>query len=251
MGTAITFIRRQKIVSHENIDTQWETCHNGLVEKFFAFLGKTVLVLLVIGLLAGGGYYLGKSGKLSFGSPAPAPEAATTTNPEAETSATPTPTATPSAKTKTVTAGLGADSGLSFTKYTIDVPEGWTPNHTYTNEGTPLDTLTITNGAYQIKIFQAATGGAMCLYPGDADFEGPSSRYDTFVDLTTKDGVKLRRGGTIAASGAKRGFTVCQKGTEMFGLPTGFGHTGYTTPLTPDEAMLKDMDAMIASLKKV
>ena len=125
------------------------------------------------------------------------------------------------------------------------MPEGWTPNHVTTNEGTWVDTLTITNGAYQIKIFQAATGGAMCLYPGDADFEGPSSRYEAFVELTTKDGILLRRGGTT------KGFTVCQKSTENFGQPTVFGHTSYTTPATADTAIVKQMDEMIASLKKI
>lgn len=223
------------------------------MDKFFAFLGKAVLVFLLVGGLAGGGYYLGKSGKLSFGNATPAPEAVTTTDPSQEAitnTLAPTTTATPKS-TKTVSAGLGAESGLSFTKYQMTVPEDWVVSHTTTNEGTWVDTLTLTKGATQLKIFQAATGGAICLYPGDADFEGPSSRYDTFVDLTTKDGIGLRRGGTTAASGTKRGFTVCQKGTENYGQPTGFGHTSYTTPAAPDEATLKEMDAMISSLKKI
>ncbi len=233
------------------VDTGRKTWHNEAVaDKFFAFLGKTVLVLLVVGALAGGGYYLGKSGKLSLGNPTPVPQAVSTTNPQIETT-TPTSTVIPSVKTKTVAAGVGAESGLSFTKYTIDVPETWTPVHTYTNEGTAVDTLTITSGVYQIKIFQAATGGALCLYPGDADFEGPSSRYETFVDMTTKDGIVLRRGGSLAASGTTRGFTLCQKGTENYGQPTGFGHTSFTTPATPDPTKLGEMDTMIKSLKKV
>lgn len=218
------------------------------MEKFFSFLGKLVLVLLIVGGLAGGGYYLGKSGKLNFGTQAPEPEAVSTTNPQAET---PTPQATPtttsSAKTTTVTAGLGAESGLSFTTYTIDVLEGWTPNRVTTSEGTWVDTLTITNGTYQIKIFQAATGGALCLYPGDPDFEGPSSRFTMFVDLTTFDGIALRRGGTKG----KGGFTLCQKVTETYGQPTVFGHMSYTTPATPDADMLLQMDEMITSLKKI
>lgn len=85
----------------------------------------------------------------------------------------------------------------------------------------------------------------MCLYPGDAPFEGPSSSYTAFVQLTTTDGIVLRRGG----SGS--GFTVCQKGAENYGQPTGFGHMSYTTPVAPDEAMLKQMDDMIKSLKKI
>lgn len=227
------------------------------MEKFFSLFGKFVLIVLVISALAGGGYYLGRSGKVSLGGQTQKPEAVSTTNPEEM----PTPTTDiglmpekiPEEFKKPIimTAGLGADSGLSFTKYQIAIAEGWTPDYTSENIGTPVDTLVIKNGAYEIKIFQAATGGAMCLYPGDADFEGPSSRYDTFVTFTTKDGVTLRRGGTNAASGTKRGFTVCQKGTETYGQPTVFGHISYTTPLTPDESMLKVMDEMIRGLKKV
>jgi hypothetical protein len=222
------------------------------MEKFFSILGKLTLAIIVIGGLAGGGYYLGNSGKLSIGNIAPTPEPNTTTNPQAEAMTTlAVPTSTPSAKTKTTTAGVGAESGLSFTKYTIDVPEGWTPLHTSTNEGTAIDSLTITSGTHEIKIFQAATGGALCLYPGDADFEGPSSRYDTFVDIVTKDSLTLRRGSTNIVSGTKKTFTLCQKGTESYGQPTGFGHITFSTSLTPDPVMLQQMDSMIKSLKKI
>jgi hypothetical protein len=227
---------------------------NPVMEKFFSFFGKAVLVILVVGTLAGGGYYVGKSGKFSIGLTTPAPEAVSTTNPETTTTLamSPSTSTTPTAMAKTmITAGLGKESGLSFTKYTIEVPEGWTPAHTTTNDGTYVDTLTIVKGAYQVKIFQAATGGAMCLYPGDADFEGPSSKYETFVDITTKDGIILRRGGSIAANGPSRGYTLCQKGSESYGQPTGFGHTGYTTPITPDANVLLEMDGMIKSLKKI
>lgn len=207
------------------------------MDKAFSIFGKLMLVVVIIGLLAGGGYYLGKSGKVTLTTPAPAPVAVSTT------ATTPLPTSAPT--TTTVTAGLGPESGLSFTKYTIAVPQGWTPNHTYENQGTPLDTLSITNGAYELKIFQAATGGAMCLYPGDPPFEGPSSTYSAFVELTTKDGIMLRRGGTNG------GFTLCQKGTENYGQPTGFGHMSYTTPVAADETILKQIDDMVKSLKKV
>ena len=83
------------------------------MDKFFAFLGKAVLVFLLVGGIAGGGYYLGKSGKLSFGNATPAPEAVTTTDPSQEAiTNTPAPTTTATPKsTKTVSAGLGAESG--------------------------------------------------------------------------------------------------------------------------------------------
>lgn len=197
-----------------------------------------MLVILIMMLLAVGGYVLGRGNFSVVYNP---PGAVTTT--------APTPTLTPTPKaTKTVSAGVA--SGLSFGLYTIDVPDAWTVKQEHEDEPSPMDTLTITKGTYSIKIFQAATGGAMCLFPGDPDFEGPSSRYDTFVAITTKDGTALRRGGTTATSGSTRGFTLCQKGTETYGQPTGYGHINFTTPATPDLAILAEMDAMIASLMK-
>lgn len=225
------------------------------MEKFFAFFGKLMLGIVLVAALAGGGYYLGKSGTIDLGLSTSIPAAVSTTSPDAvssqeETVTTTSPTTT-SAPTKTITAGVSADSGLSFSRYTMQIAAGWTDIHTAENIGTPIDTLTITKGQYEIKIFQAATGGALCLYPGDADFMGPSSRYDTYVDITTADSLTLRRGTTNAVNGAKRGFTFCHKGPESYGQPTTFGHMSYTTPITPDAAILKEMDGMIQSLKKI
>lgn len=153
------------------------------------------------------------------------------------------PTPTPKS-TKTITGG----GILSFNKYSIEVSSDWTVK----KEGAPageieLERLIFTNGEYKITIYQAATGGAMCLYPGDADVEGPSSRYTTFVDLTTATGQKLRRGGT--GSG---GFTVCEKqGTNPWGQPTGFGHISIGVPTSPSAAMLSEIDLILSSFKKL
>lgn len=220
------------------------------MDKFFAFFGKAILVIALLGGIAYASYALGKSTSSALNSGA------------ASTTAMPEPTTTPdaglmpekkpeSAKTTMVTAGLGKDSGLSFTKYQITVPEGWTPNHISTNEGTWVDTLTLTKGTTQLKIFQAATGGAMCLYPGDEPFEGPSSTYDSYVVITTTDGLTLRRGTTNTNNGTTKGYTMCQKGAENYGQPTVFGHMSLTTALNPDAALLSEIDMMIATLKKV
>lgn len=220
------------------------------MDKFFSFFGKFVLIAVILGGIAYGAYSLGRTT-----SPASQPGAASTAvTPTAEPSIDPglMPEIKPGAEKNTViTAGLGSESGLSFTKYQITVPAGWIPDHITTSEGTWVDTLTLTKGLSTLKIFQAATGGAMCLYTGDADFEGPSSRYDTYVDIKTADGVTLRRGTTNANNGTTKAYTMCQKGTESFGQPTGFGHMSFTTSLTPDPALLAEVDAMIASLKKL
>ena len=94
----------------------------------------------------------------------------------------------------------------------------------------------------------------MCLYAGDADFEGPSSHYDSYVAITTADGIVLRRGSTNETSTdyiSKKGFTMCQKGSDNYGQPTVFGHMSLTTSSNPDPALLAEVDAMIASLKKL
>ena len=219
------------------------------MDKFFSFFGKFVLVAALLGGIAYGAYSLGRT-------------TAPTAQPGAASTAV-TPTKEPidpglmpekvpeSIKTSVITAGVGSESGLSFTKYQISVPGAWTPNHTTTNEGTWVDTLTLTKGATVLKIFQAATGGAMCLYPEDADFEGPSSRYDTYMDIETADGIMLRRGTTNSNNGTTKGYTICQKGAASYGQPTVFGHISLITNLTPDPALLVEVTAMLASLKKL
>jgi hypothetical protein len=228
------------------------------MERFFVFFGKTVLVLLVMGALAGGGYYLGKSGTIDLGLSTPAPEAVSTTNPDAlptqdDTMPRPSASTTSTASLRTLTAGLGVESGLSFTKYSIQIPPGWTPNHTYENQGTPIDTLTVTNGEYQLKIYQAATGGAMCLYAGEPDQEGPSSKFISHFEFTNGSGDVFRGGPTIVPTGVTQIHTVCMKptGTSAFAQPTTFGHITIQTPTQINANYLNQVVAMIQSLKKV
>lgn len=223
------------------------------MDKFFALFGKLVLIAALLGGIAYGAYTYGK-----MTSPDAKPAAASVT--AAPTQAIPTtdpglmpekqPEATKAAVSQ-MTAGLGADSGLSFTKYSLMPLPGWTPNHVTTNEGTWTDTLTLTKGTSTLKIFQGATGGAMCLYPGDAVFEGPSSSYDSFVALKTTDGIQLRRGITTGSNGTTKTYTMCQKNTDAYGQPTVFGHMSLTTAVNADAAVISEADAMIASLKKL
>lgn len=140
----------------------------------------------------------------------------------------------------TVTAG----GVLVFGKYSIQVPTDWT----YTKEGgVDMDKLTLSKGGYKIVIYEAATGGAQCLYPGDPDAE-MATRYTTFIEITTQNGGKLRRGGTTPTA-----FTVCEKplGNIAYGLPTTFGHISITTPASPTAAMMTEIDGILATLKKI
>lgn len=224
------------------------------MDKFFSIFGKVALALVVVGGIAYGAYSFGLNvtSKNSGGAASTTASPAPTTDPGLRPETLPSDMTTPTPKAaKTIKAGLDASSGLSFTKYQINVLGGWTESHSTTNEGTWVDTLTLTKGTAQLKIFQAATGGAMCLYTDDPDFEGPSSRYDSFGEITTSDNVILRRGWNTTDNGTTKGFTFCQKGTESFGQPTVFGHMSLTTPANPDGAILEEVDAMVASLTKI
>lgn len=223
------------------------------MDKFFSVFGRIALVAILAGGIAYGAYTVGRRASPAGGTArtetvTPGPTWDPGLRPESLPDTTPTPDTKPG---KTIKAGLDSSSGLSFTKYQITVPSDWTENHTTENPGTWVDTLILTKGTVKLKIFQGATGGALCLYPEDANFEGPSSRYDSFTELMTADGIVLRRSSTTANSGATMGFTFCQKGPDSFGQPTVFGHMSLTTPINPDGALLKEADTIVASLKKL
>ncbi len=154
------------------------------------------------------------------------------------------PTTAPK-QTTTVKAG----GVLVFKAYSIEVPLDWQ----YSKEGSPSgdvpsDKLILTKDGYKITIYQAATGGAQCLYPGDADVEGPSSKFVSYTGITTQTGDLLRRG----TSQGNIGFTVCEKqGSNGYGQPTSFGHIAITTPGLPDNQMLIVIDSILSSLKKI
>jgi hypothetical protein len=206
---------------------------------------KYVLAIVLTALVVGTGvvaYFKGWLPTVSFNKP----QAVSTAVPEESlpTVAPTTPQASAAAEFTQVTAG----GVLVFNKYTIDIPKTWT----YTKEVAPtgevaLDKLIISKGIYKISIFQAATGGAPCLYPGDAAVEGPSSTYTTFVNLVTGTGDKLRRSGTENP----KAFTVCEFQSGGYGQPTTFGHISIETGLNPPKSLLDEIDAMLTSLKKV
>lgn len=213
------------------------------MDKFFSVFGKVVLVLVVVVGIAFGGFYLGKKGK-------------TTTPPKESlqdfvtTKDSNRPTPTPK-QTREIAGGVSKEGGLAFDQYTLQVPIEWTIERKIPAPAS--EQLIITKGDYEVRIFQAATGGALCLYAGDADFEGPSSRYTNYVDLTTQDTRLLRRSGTDTPGlGGKTGFTLCQRNPEGdYNQPTGYGHISFSLPSNYDQATLAEMDAMITSLKSL
>lgn len=214
------------------------------MDKFFTTFGKIALLLAVVG---GAGYltytYSTKSAPVTPTNDL-SQSIAPSSNPQNQT-----PTSTPK-PAQTVTAGLNHAGGIAFPSYIITVPADWTVDHQSTTTESPTDNLTLTQGQYKIRIFQGATGGAPCLYPGDADQEGPSSRFISFVEFSGTDNVTFRRGPSQTQDGTPA-YTVCMKskGNTTYGQPTGFGHISYSVPTTPETTTLTQMDAIVATLK--
>lgn len=183
-----------------------------------------------------GGYYFGKKAGNTI-----KPEAVNTEESLETTLPSPQPT---NQSQITVIGGVPKSAGLSFDQYSIVTPEGWSSKKE--NQTVADEKLILTKGEYQISIFQAATGGAFCLYPGDDDLEGPSSRFETFIILTTKDGRTLRR------SLNENGFTVCQKSADgSYQQPTNYGHISIKMPTTWTQEVLTEIDTILSSLKKI
>ncbi|MFZ5845327.1 MAG: hypothetical protein ACOY0S_02555 [Patescibacteria group bacterium] len=211
------------------------------MEKFFATLGKIGVFLVLVAAVIAGSFLLGKRSATFLAQKQPP-------TPSPQLSITPTPL-----PKKLVTAGLGNPPGINFPRYTIEVPTSWTVTQEHSEEASPMDQLTVSRDGYRLKIFQAATGGSICLYPGDAAVEGPSVAFANFVEITTSEGLRLRRSGTTALSPeGNRGFTICH--FSRFGSweqPTPFGHISLQAPADFSSEIIREMDTMVTSLKKL
>jgi len=196
-----------------------------------------VLLLIIIVLVAVLAFSAGKSGFSVTKLETPTP----TDSSQLSTSETPTPT---QENTRKVTGG----GILSFPKYEITVPASWQDSKE--SGGMDDEKITLTKGSYKIAITQGGFGGAVCLYPGDADMEGPSVRYDTFKELTTQSGDLFRRSWT-GEELTSSGFGICHKSQYGWGAPTNYGHISFITPGAKTKAMLEEMDSILTSLRKI
>ena len=196
-----------------------------------------VLLLIIIVLVAALSFTAGKSGLSIKNSQTPSPTQALKQSPSQ------TPTST-QANSKKVTGG----GILSFPKYEITVPSDWQEKQE--SQGVDNEKVTLTKGSYKISILQGGFGGAVCLFPGDPDTEGPSARYDSFKEITSKDGDLFRRswtGDELSASG----YGICHETQYGWGAPSLYGSISYTTPLTKTRAMFDEMDSILASITKI
>lgn len=197
------------------------------------------LIIIIILLIGGTAFFAGKSGVKLPGVTLTTPTVSPT--PTANGTASPTPTPKP---TKTVTGG----GILSFPKYQLTVPTDWV--NTRESHSADDEKIILTKGAYQISILQGGFGGAVCLYPGDADMEGPSGRYEFYKEITSRSGDLFRRswdGDEMASNG----FGICHKSQYGWGAPTGYGSISFMTPTSKTREMIDEMDAILASLTKI
>ena len=201
-----------------------------------------VIGLLVLIILPLGGYFLMNENSKTQPAPSPTP----TTSPTVEPSTTLAPSAIPAAL-KSFTSPKFSE--LGFKGYSLNYPTDWTLSEERDNS-VPISTVTITKQGYSLKIFQAATGGAGCVYEGDMP-EGPASDYrnNIYKDLVTGFGT-LRQ--TEAPSNSKMAYSYCQKSTSdgSYGQPTSVGHMNATTSVaSPDLNIITELEEIVKSIK--
>lgn len=134
---------------------------------------------------------------------------------------------------------------LSFPHYQLKASSNWI--YSREAEGQDNEKIILKNGSYGLSITQGGFGGAACLFPGDADSEGPSARYIKYVEITTNSDDQLRR----STPEKGQGFGICQHTQYGWGAPTLYGHISLTVPNNPTPEMLKEIDEILTSLTKI
>lgn len=213
--------------------------------KFFEIFGKVAVVVVVLGVVAGGAYYLGQR---NIGTPKVEKEFVVATSDSSVTPTVAVTAVTPTAKPTLTTKVSGGTT--THTTYSLDVPEDWKSDHTIAEKD--MDKLIISKDGYSLAIYQAAMGGSVYSFP-DAIVKAPmaqeySGKYTDFVGAT---GEKYRRIDSSAQNKpGEKNFTVLVFGADAYQTLTTFGAIAYTTPIAPDETVLETMDSIISSLKK-
>lgn len=204
-----------------------------------------VVVLLLVILVAGGVFFW----KNMMGANEPAPVTEETQEVIEET-ITPEPTSASSSSKLDQTFTSEKLSQLSFMGYSLMHPADWTLSEQRDEAVTPISTVTLTKNGYVLKIYQAATGGAMCIYEGDLP-EGPASDYrnNEYTDIVTSFAT-LRQ--TETPSGGKMSYSYCQKSSteDSYGAPTSIGHMSVTTGVAnSDPEIISEIEEIVKSIK--
>ncbi len=210
------------------------------MDKFFSVFGKVALVLIILGVIAGGAFYLGKN--LANQSPKEQTPSTIVTPSTQPVTPTERPTGTTLLSPTAVTKKSIAAGVLPFTLYLLTFPQGWLSNEQKV-EATGTDKLTLTKNGYVLTISQGAGGGGSCLYGSEPPQE-MAQHFDNFVGITGVD-KQYRRG-----TSDNKTFTICEKKDAGFGFPTSYGYITYTTPTPNEDTILIEMDLIVASILK-
>jgi hypothetical protein len=204
-------------------------------------LGAISLILL-IAIIAGAAFYFGQKSTPTSSSATPIPTSVTTqASPTSATQSGNTASPTPSAQTQSLSGG----GILVFSAYTLTAPSDWTSQKETTQYS---DMMTLSKNGYKLVIYQAAGGGGGCTYPGQAPQE-MAQTFSSFVEIMNPNGFVFRRGPT---QGTPNAWSVCQKNASdgSFAFPTNFGNITINTPANPTDAIMAEVDGILASLNK-
>ncbi len=205
-----------------------------------------LIVTLLLIILAAVGIFFWKN-MMTKNEPAPAQE-------EAQEDVEETPTIEPTAATSSSKLDQTFTSEklpqLSFMGYSLMYPADWTLSEQRSETTTPNSTVTLTKNGYVLKIYQAATGGAGCIYEGDVPI-GPFSDYriNEYTDIVTSFAT-LRQ--TETPSNGKMSYSYCQKSSteDSYGAPTSIGHVSLTTGVAnSDPEIMSEIEEIVKSIK--
>ena len=216
--------------------------------KFFEIFGRVMLIIIVLGSIAGAAYFYGMSrsvtSKVEKDLDLTVDESDIDTSTNYDSNAT-QPTVAPVAKVQV------AEGAVEHAKYTASVPEDWTVTKDPSNSN-DMDKLTLTKNGYTVVIYQANMGGSMYSF-SDAKVDGPFAQEytGTYSDFIGATGEKFRRIDSSSQNKpGEKNYGVLVFGSDAYQTPTTFGRISYTTPLNPTKDMLDEMDSIISSLKK-
>lgn len=209
-----------------------ETPKTSILSSKWLKIGAIIVVLLI---LLGGAYFLGKNTSTKKG--------ATVTT---QVGLTPTPVDETASWKTFATQKL---KGNSLDAYSMQYPDSWTLTSSLTSFS---DSRTLSKNDYSINVYQAAVGGAGCIFEGTVS-DGPMNDYRNlkYVEVKTELGT-LRR---LIDPGAQKNdgktiFSFCESNNNKdYGMPTQIGFISYTTPKNPDNAVLSQMDQMLKTIK--
>jgi hypothetical protein len=133
---------------------------------------------------------------------------------------------------------------LSFPKYELSAGSDW--NVSRESDSPDVEKISLTKDGYTFSILEGGFGGSACLYPGDADIEGPSARYEYYVEINGKSGDLFRRSWSDTG-----GFGICQKTQYGWEAPTLFGSIAFITPSPTSSEIISEMDSILASITRI